>query len=362
MSAMPQSRVVVNAMFRVARRFGLALALLMLAPAQKLLAAGPTLFTDATSLDLVIEVPMKTLLGEAKQKPVLPGLVHYPDANGSAVSVPIEITTRGRSRLEFCTFPPLSISFPEQQQPPALFAGQHKLKIATQCRKGSKYADYLEQELGIYRAYNQLTDHSFRVRKLNVTYRDSAGKRKDESHPAFFIESDDEVAARLGLEVIESPTTQLNQLDARQTSILGLFQYLIGNTDWDITKGPGSESCCHNGKLVGPAGSGENWVVVPYDFDQAGLINTEYAMPSPALGIRSVRTRLYRGECRFNAQLAATIALFNEKRAGVANALITESLTSGTRKSAQKYLDAFYMTINDPAKLEKQVTSACQKG
>ncbi|HET6565522.1 MAG TPA: hypothetical protein VFG52_08930 [Xanthomonadales bacterium] len=320
------------------------------------------LFRDDGTLDLVIEVPMSTLHREADQNPVLPGFLRYVDADGNEITLDIELTTRGRSRLKYCQFPPLSITIVQKQPETTLFAGQGKLKIGTHCRKGAQFVDYLEQEFGIYQAYRQLTDYSFRVRKLRITYRDIENKRKDEIHPAFFIESVDEAAGRLGMEEIKSPKIRVSQLDAEQTSISGLYQYLIANTDWDITKGPGSEDCCHNGKLVGRPGTQENWVVLPYDFDQAGLINTGYAMPSPALGIRSVRTRLYRGECRYNDRLDETIALFNARRGQIESTLVPESLSPSTRKSAMKYIGEFYSTINDTEKRKKHIESACLKG
>lgn len=330
--------------------------------ASKALAGSYPLFEGGDTLDLVIEAPMKTLLGNASKNPVLPGYVRYVDASGNEASIAIEITTRGKSRLEYCDFPPLSITFDRGELASTLFAGQRKLKIGTHCRKGAKYRNYLEQEFGIYKAYNRLTDYSFRVRKLNVTYRDSAKKRRDEMHPAFFIESDDEAAGRLGMAVIKSPRIRVSQLDARQASIYSLFQYLVANTDWDITKGPGNEDCCHNGKVIGPPGSNENWVVLPYDFDQAGIINTEYALPAPALGIRTVRTRVYRGECPHNKQLDETIALFNAHQGEIESALAPESLTKATLKSTLAFVQAFYATINDGEKLHSQIKSACLKG
>ncbi len=340
----------------------LLLALLSLVSAPKALADSYPLFDAEGTLSLVIEVPMKTLLSKAKQKPVVPGYLRYVDAGGSEVSIAIELTTRGKSRLEYCDFPPLSITLNRDQVDSTLFAGQRKLKIGTHCRKGTKYLGYLEQEFSIYKAYNLLTSYSFRVRKLNITYRDIAKKRKDELHPAFFIESDDEVAGRLGMAVIKTPTIKVSQLDAVQTSIYSLFQYLIANTDWAITKGPGTEDCCHNGKLIGRPGTQENWVVLPYDFDQAGLIDTEYALPALGLGIRTVRKRLYRGECRHNGRLDETIALFNDQHDKIESTLVPESLTPATRKSALAYIQAFYSTINDGEKLNKQIIGACLKG
>ena len=318
------------------------------------------LFDSAENLDIILEFPVRTLLKRARKKPVLPGQLRYVDANGNEVAIDVDITTRGRSRLKHCSFPPLSVFLNPDQVAPTIFAGQKKLKIVTHCNNGSTYLRYLHQEFGIYRTYNLLSEHSFRVRMLNVTYRDIEQKRRDAVKPAFFIESDSEVARRLGMEKVKTKTIASNQFDAAQTNIFELFQYMIANTDWAIKKGPGTENCCHNGKVIAQPDAQDNWIVLPYDFDQAGIIDTKYALPGLSLGIRTVRHRLYRGRCRHNDYLDQTIQLFNERREDIELANTPEALSNKARKSSLKYLDAFYKTINDPAKLKKQIVDVCR--
>lgn len=326
------------------------------------LADGHPLFKSDDTLELVLEVPMRTLLRSARKKPILDGQVHFVDTDGSNVAIDLTITTRGKSRLEHCSFPPLSITLNKEQTPSTLFASQRKLKIVTHCNNGSTYLRYLDQEFGIYKAYNHLSEHSFRVRMLNITYRDIEKKRRDDVRQAFFIESDREVANRLRMESVKSPTIKVQQLDPAQTSIYSLFQYMIANTDWSIKKGPRNEDCCHNGKVIAYPGAQDHWVVLAYDFDQAGIINTKYALPAKGLGIRNVRTRLYRGRCRHNDKLDGTITLFNDRRDKIETALVPQSLSARTRKSTLAYLADFYTTINDPAKLNKEIMSDCLSG
>ncbi len=164
----------------------------------------------------------------------------------------------------------LSVFLNPDQVASTLFAGLKKLKIVTHCNNGSTYLRYLHQEFGIYKTYNLVSEYSFRVRMLNVTYRDIEGKRRDDVRLAFFIESDNEVARRLGMKKIKTKTIAPHQFAAAQTNIFELFQYLIANTDWAIKKGPGTENCCHNAKVIAKPDAQDNWVVLPYDFDGAG--------------------------------------------------------------------------------------------
>ncbi|HEX9851703.1 MAG TPA: hypothetical protein VGA68_01765 [Woeseiaceae bacterium] len=334
---------------------------LLLAPALNAADDLP-LFASDTPLDLVFEFPVTTIVRKAESRPVVEGSVRYTDENGAAVTVGMTMTTRGKSRLEHCQFPPLSANFRDQERDGTLFEAQKKIKIVTQCRSGETYERYLLQEHGIYRAFNILTDKSFRVRLINATYRDSGGRKKDLVAPAFLLESDNEVADRLGMKEHDVSIINPEQLDPAHASLYALFQYLIANTDWSTIKGPGDEGCCHNGKVIVPPDSAAGWLVVPYDFDQAGIINTRYSLPAEELGIRSVRQRLYRGRCLNLDQLDATIAPFNAHRAELESALLPDIMQGKLRSNALRYIDEFYRTINDPLQREEKIENRCLGG
>lgn len=317
------------------------------------------LFASETPLAIVFEFPVDIIVRQAEDRPVVEGSVHLTDEQGQAISVDMTMTTRGKSRLETCRFPPISVNFKKQERADTVFSGQKKLKLVTHCRDGDTYARYLLQEYAIYRAFNVLTQSSFRVRLVNATYRDSLGKRKDKQAMAFFLESDNELADRLGMETRDSSVIDPPQLDPAHLSLYSLFQYLIANTDWSVLKGPGEEACCHNGKVVTPPGSMNGWRVIPYDFDQAGIINTKYALPAEQLGLKSVRQRLYRGRCAHADELDATIALFNARRADIEAALLPDGLPQRYRNSTLAYIAEFYEVINDPLQRERNIENRC---
>ncbi len=325
------------------------------------LAADDPLVQLDQPLALVLELPLSDLLRQARKKPTVPGVLRYTDVDGSNVVLDVAVSTRGHSRLEQCSFPPLSINLKRKQVPSTLFDEQNKLKLVTHCRNSATYRRYLKQEYIVYRLYNLLSAHSFRVRMLEVTYRDSSGRRRDEVQPAFFIESDEQVAERLNMTTVDTNVVKVSQIDASELSIFALFQFMIGNTDWSVRKGLGTEGCCHNGKVVAPPDSRDGWVVLPYDFDQSGIIDTHYAVPSDLLPIKSVRRRLYRGYCSGNDQLDATIAWFNDSRAAIESFYGSGPDGSPPNKSALRYLRDFYEIVNDPKKRQKQIVDACQR-
>jgi len=123
------------------------------------------------------------------------------------------MTTRGRSRLELCPFPPLSLRVGKKAAKGTILEGQKKLKIVTHCRADHRFRNYLLQDDSTYEAFNVLTDISFRTRYLNVTYRDSNPLHRSISEPAFFIESINHVADRTQLETQKVGEVRSSQLD-----------------------------------------------------------------------------------------------------------------------------------------------------
>ena len=335
-------------------------AVLISAAALDVYAAENPLFRSHDPQSLTLEFPLKELLRQKKAKATVSGVLQYTDDEGQSIALDVAVSTRGNSRLEQCRYPPLKLDLKKKQVTSTLFAGQNELKLVTLCRDTPTYRRYLRQEYTLYRAYTLLTDYSFRVRMLEVTFREPDGRQPNDAVPAFFIESDKEVAARLSMTRIKSNAIHHSQLDVEQLSILTLFQFMIGNTDWSVRKGPGSERCCHNGKLIGPPDSHRGYVVIPYDFDQSGLINTSYAMPHEALPIKSVRQRLYRGFCSGNSQLESTVALFNEKRSAIEKLFIDVPNGSSENKSALRYLRKSFAMINNPKNHQKQLINRCR--
>lgn len=334
------------------------LACLCFLPSQSDAKSDP-LFTSDEPLAVTFEMPVKSIVKDADDRPVVDGVMKYRDIDGTEVAIDMTMTTRGRSRLDYCSFPPLKMDLKKGQAKGTLFSGQNKLKIVTHCRKGYVFERYLQQEFGIYKAYNELTDFSFRVRWIKATYRDSAGVEPDEVHDAFFIESDREVGERQGREQVMDSSVPSQNLDPVESSRYALFQFLVANTDWSMIKGPDDEGCCHNGMVLTVPGSTDNWVVLPYDFDQAGLINTKYSMPASGLKISSVTKRLYRGRCRHNGQLSETIKEFNEKRPELERHLVPKELAERDQRKARSYVGAFFDIINDPGKQQRLLYEAC---
>ncbi len=147
----------------------------------------------------------------------------------------------------------------------------------------------------------------------------------------------------------------LRRPDLNLTSV---FQYFIGNTDFSPVKAAPAEDCCHNQTIFALEGA-PNYTV-PYDFDQSGLVDAPYAMPSAQFGLRSTRERLYRGRCVNSGYLPATLKLFNDKRDDI-EALVRNQreLSKGRAKRMLMFIKQFYDTINKPKRLDREIFKRC---
>lgn len=344
----------------VIHKFCMALAAVLVSAGSA--AAQTPLFSDNSELAVTIEAPFSTILRTARRNT---------DPHPGAIIVGQErynllVSARGMSRRisDACAFPPIRIDFENNELRNTLFRGQNRLKLTTHCRPSSSYVQYYVLEYTAYRLYNELTPASFRARPLRVTYRDSDGRRGEDTHFGFFIEDDDDMARRNDRVALEIPTRTVRaaQLDPAAASRVALFQYMIGNLDWDMVESAAGRDCCHNMRLLARSETDHAGAIpAPYDFDHSGLVNAPYALPPEGLSVRNVRQRLYRGYCAHNDQLPATIALFQSRRDALNAVIASETrLSDARRAAAQRYLDDFFEVIGNPQQVERQLVDRCR--
>ena len=192
---------------------------------------------------------------------------------------------------------------------------------------------------------------------MDVTYVDNDNHDKRSAHVGFLIEPEGMLFRSTGMTTAKTESIERAQLDATQASLVEMFEYFAGNTDFSMIRGPKGERCCHNVVLLQAGG---RMVPVPYDFDATGVVGAPYARPVEALGIQSVRQRLYRGYCRPEADVQATLDVFRQARQEI-YALFRddERLDRATTKKTLAYLDEFYATIDRPNELKRNVLSHC---
>jgi hypothetical protein len=325
-------------------------------------AAG--LFDAADPIAVSLEGPMTQIARDKRPDPAYrDATLVWADPSGTEVRIPVKIKPRGKSRRnkDACKFPPLRLNLAKHAAPNTPFADLDKIKLVTHCgRLGATdpaYAGRVRLELLLYRVFSRISPIGLRVRAMDVTYVDSGNHAERSAHAGFLIEPEEMLARRTGMAMPKTESIEIEQLDAAQASLVEMFEYFAGNTDFSMTRGANGELCCHNVILLQGGGG---MVPVPYDFDATGVVGAPYARPAKMLGIRNVQTRLYRGYCRPEADVQATLDVFRQARPDI-YALFRddERLDRATAEKTIAYLDEFYATIDRPDELKSKVLSRC---
>ncbi len=317
-------------------------------------ATASPLFDDNSVIDVELIGPIGSLVADKKDDTELPFVLI---ANG--VEHRVKVRVRGNSRLRVCKFPPLRFNFSGSDTERTVFAGQDKLKLVTHCRNRAVAQTDALEEYAAYRIFNLVAGVSYRVRLLRITYMDTDERRRDKrlEYYGFLIESQTELAERVGGQTANVTGVSLRSLDKDQAALVYVFQYLIGNTDWSMVKAGGDDTCCHNGDIVD---IGTDRFYVPYDFDLAGLVNANYAYPDPSLRIRKVTQRLYRGFCTERETLESALALVVSHKVDILDVLNKmPGLPQKERSRSSNYLKDFFARAEDPEKMLQLFERRC---
>jgi len=315
----------------------------------------PTHFFDLEApLALTLTANFSRLRHDKGEKvPWRAATLSYPGPDGGPITVPVTVRTRGFFRLKECAFPPLRLNFGRKAAAGTVFEGLDKPKLVNYCQDNDRYEEYVLQELQLYRIYALLTPVSHKTRLVRATYVDSASSKIQTTRYGFILEEPKALAARVGGAVVEDKGATAADFEPYDAALVGVFQYFIGNPDW-------SAAFLHNAEIV--RDSVFRNILVPYDFDFAGAVNTSYAVPDSSLPIRSVRERLFRGHCVPADVYARVFALFNERK-GAIYALYSDHigrlLRPRTVKETLEYFDDFYRTINSARVAKREIADAC---
>lgn len=328
------------------------------ASAQELGEVTP-LFREDSVLELTLSGPIRQIANRAEDS-IAP---YSATMEAAGETVAIELSARGLSRRDRanCRFPPLRVAISGNPGEASLFDHQGQLKLVTHCNPAVQNDQYVLREYLAYRLYNLVTPESFRVRLLRVNYVDQG--RPYATRWGFFIEDGDDAARRLGLRELELESIEPSRLSPRAAVRVALFQYMIGNTDWDLTAGPSGTQCCHNSRLAGGSQDAVGAIIpLPYDFDNSGLVSAPYAVPSPTLPIRSVRQRIYRGYCLHNALAIEEARNFRQARSRMeAEIAQTAGLHDSVRRTLLHYIDGFFADIATASAIEGNLLSHCRQ-
>jgi hypothetical protein len=313
------------------------------------------LFASDDPMRIVLEMDMAQVLNDAGDDPQYrhAQLIHMmPDNKIHTFSIKIKARGQTRRIKQVCEFPPLKLNFDKDATDNSIFEGQNKLKMVTHCRNNDEFENFAVLEYLAYKTFNQITDMSYRVRMVEVTYRDTQQNYPDMVKSGFIIEDDDLMAERLGGKISEKKIWSPDSCLQESVDLFSLFQFMIGNTDWWIHRR-------HNVDLVELADG--SLVPIPFDFDYAGIINTPYAIPSPSMPIKSVEDRFFKGTCKSATSYTEALHTIVKQREEILAVFEnTALLDKKFKRRAVRYMENSLYILSDSARFAEVIDATCQ--
>lgn len=303
-------------------------------------------FTDDQLIEMDLTTDIKSLQNEKGQDVFQPAKVKMKFPDGKVIEEGIQVGARGKFRRGFCRIPPIMMQFRNPTSPQLSSLG--KLKLVIGCGSNSGDEELLLKEYLVYKIHNLLTPRSFRVRLVKTTYNDTRGRNKSFSQYSFILEDDGDMARRNGCHKKAHGQFLTDATNRDNMTLVALFQYMIGNTDWAVPNEHNIEIIFNKENPAAPP------YAIPYDFDYCGLVDASYAVPNEIIGTEKVTERVYRGFPRSMEELQATLDIFRSKKQAILGLVNGFNLLSErARRVMTSYLEDFFQTIES----RKQVQS-----
>lgn len=317
--------------------------------------AQAPLFASDSLLTLRLEADWSAVQSDRAEAPDYHhATLSYRGPDGEPVAVKAELKVRGRFRRDpiICEFPPLRLKFGKKVQVPEPFEGQRKLKIVTHCHDD----EYILREYYLYKMYQLLSPYYFDVRLAQIEYVDVGGEEPTETHFAFFIEDDEDMASRMGSTLLdEEIALGPESVDPDNLLLLHLFQYMIANQDFLIEVRQNVKVTTHPGMVGLP-------IVVPYDFDWSGLVDAPYTKLAHRGKESSYEQRQnYKKLCRSTAEYEEAISYLENQKSAIFD--LYESSPYLSRESVNytlRNLKSFYKQIARSKSMEEIFLAGCE--
>ena len=190
------------------------------------------IFKEEAALNIILTTNMKTLLSEKDKSIIQPAFIQVQFPDSSLIAEKISLNVRGEYRRKHCYIPSLKLHFKTSDS--SKLRKLKDLKLVCPCGNTTEDEQLLLKEYLVYKIYNLITDRSFKVRLAKITFTDTENKRKAITQYTFLIEDIDDVASRNKCKEIKVDKLPTENTNREHTTLINIFQYMIGNTDWAV--------------------------------------------------------------------------------------------------------------------------------
>ncbi|MFQ5448061.1 MAG: hypothetical protein ACE5FF_14135 [Saprospiraceae bacterium] len=279
-------------------------------------APGHTLFDavyDDQPVQLTVETDLAALFEKKAGDGYLPAVFTFQKTACPVLCLDGKVKARGVFRKATCSFPPLKLRVEDEVLRKQGLKERKTLKLVTHCDSDPAFDQLVYKEYLAFKIYSLLTERSFRVQLANVRYVDAKKELADIERPGFLIENDNELADRLGGRIWKEDYGPVKGVDKEQYKLFTVFQFMVGNTDWNV-------SGQHNAVVIVPKKKNAGVRMpfpVPYDFDFCGLVDAPYAVPHYSIPIEDVRERFFQWRGKQDEDFSEVFALFAKNKAAI---------------------------------------------
>ena len=296
------------------------------------------IFQGETLINLNLYANFDSIIEDASvlRSVVRPARLQVISKSDTSNIFPVQIDTRGNFRMkpENCNFPPLKLSFLKEKDGRSIFIKNSSVKLVSQCQLfKSDYEEYLLQEYLIYKIFSCLSEYSFKVRLLKISYINEGFLFDTLTRYSFALEPPKEMARRYHAKRVNSNNISIDEIDFWQYKLVCFFEYMIMNNDW-------STAICHNIELIQTIKDKPPFPV-PFDFDWSGIIRVPYSVPSASGSMILQPERSFKGDFKTRRQVKDMVHYFNSKRGEI------YSLVSGFTELESSYRVSFIKTLDD---------------
>lgn len=286
-------------------------------------------------LSLTLESDFEYIKENRRSEEYQKARLTFDDESGAEQVWDMKVRVRGNFRRLNCSdIPPLKLKFKKAELAAAGLASFNDMKLVTYCTADKNEAyELLMKEYLTYELFSEVSKNSYRVQLLRINFKDSNTGRKTKQW-AFLIEDTAQLKARIGAVTAENIyNLPLERYYENDRKLVGLFQYIIGNSDWSYEQSRNVKMLEKDGKII----------PVPYDFDFSGIVNASYAVPNPNYKMISRTERIFMG---FEEDLAdmhnALYQIYGRRQNLLDKALNFKYLSNEVRYEVYSYLKSYF--------------------
>lgn len=264
---------------------------------------------------------------------------------GQVLSAQIKTRGKYRNSESHCKYPPVMLRFNSNLTTGTIFEGIERLKVVTEC----SMPELIKRELFVYKAFGILTNFSFLTREAIIRFQDLSDSSICVESSAFFIEPVEALALRTRAKVLDFEMIQPDLLQPEQITRIYLFNYMVGNLDWDIETDKNLAFLYFNDSVY----------VVPYDFDFAAILYVQGQNEKMLLDKNPYHNMVLRRLCRSKKEYKNAVKEFRYHKKSMYKILNNIDIAKESKGFMKNYLFRYYFRMKNPVFLHRHLYKQC---